>query len=284
MQLISIFVLLLLSLFQPASAAVTLPDKPVGFVTDFTGKLKAGEKQALEAKLATYKKTTSNEIIVVIIPSAEAMGESGLDTAAQAIGDKWKPGAKDKNNGLIILVSGTATPYKARIATGRGLEGAVPDIIANKIVQEVMKPLMNSGSFYEGIDAGIDALSKRIGNEFTPDKKATSAGQMSSLAIVGICILGVLIAFFVGMLTPFISLIVGVAAAWIAFTFGWIVLLGAVVGYIVGMLGRALRTSGSSADMSDIATGGVDLSSVGDVVGDVISAAGDIAGGGGGDI
>ena len=107
---------------------------------------------------------------------------------------------------------------------------------------------------------------------------------MSSLAIVGICILGVLIAFFVGMLTPFISLIVGVAAAWIAFTFGWIVLLGAVVGYIVGMLGRALRTSGSSADMSDIATGGVDLSSVGDVVGDVISAAGDIAGGGGGDI
>ena len=294
MRLISLFLALFFSFFMNTNAAITLSDKPVGFVTDFTSKLNVSEKQALEAKLAAYKASTSNEIVVVIIPSPMVMGEAALSTAAQAIADKWKPGMKDKNNGLIILVSGTAEPYKVRIATGRGLEGALPDILANKIVQEVIKPKMNSGAFYEGLDQGIDAITTRIGTEFTADKKHASDKGMSIVAIAGILLLAAVIAFFVGMLSVFISTIVGAAAVWLAFSFGWLLLLGASAGLGLGFLGRIARnaTTGGGSNSSDgggaIFYGGGGSSSssetsIAEVVSDVVSAAGDFAGGGGGD-
>lgn len=147
----------------PASA-FDIPQND-GFVTDTVGVVTQEQDQELEQTLAAYKQETSNEIAVIIVQTLS--GASIADTAVE-IGRKWGVGGAEKNNGILILVS-----YEERevfIATGYGLEGAVPDIVAKGVVEEDMVPHFRDGEYGEGIAAAVDALKKHIGGEYTADR------------------------------------------------------------------------------------------------------------------
>lgn len=156
-----------LSLFialAPVASAVQIPAND-GFITDGVGIITEEQDAELEKTLTDYQALTSNEIAVVIVRNMS--GASIADTATELL-RRWGVGAEGKDNGIVMLID-----YENRemfIATGYGLEGAVPDIAAKGIGQKDIVPHFREGEYYEGILAGIDALKRHIGGEYTADR------------------------------------------------------------------------------------------------------------------
>jgi uncharacterized protein len=141
-----------------------------GYVTDVAHLMTDQQKQTLDDSLKTYESTTSNQLAVLTIPSL-----SGADIAdfSLAVFRKWRIGDKQKNNGALLVVA-----YQERkiwIATGYGLEGALPDLIIKGIVEKDILPPFRDGNYYEGIATGLDSMEKHIGGEYTADRYATTA-------------------------------------------------------------------------------------------------------------
>lgn len=160
---ISLFAAFALLTATPALAIDVPPND--GFVTDAAGVLPADAEAAMETDLEAYARETSNEIAVLAVPN---LGGDDIADAAVEVGRKWGVGGQQNDNGILILLS-----YEDRqvfIATGYGLEGAVPDIVAKGIVEEDMLPSFRDGDFAEGIAEGIESLKKHIGGEYTAER------------------------------------------------------------------------------------------------------------------
>jgi uncharacterized protein len=100
---------------------------------------------------------------------------------------EWKPGTADRDNGVVILVS--RNPRKARIETGYGMEGVLPDITAKHIIEERMVPYFKENDFYRGFDNAVDAIIQAAAGEYKAIPKNTqgrgpSIQSMIILAIV----------------------------------------------------------------------------------------------------
>lgn len=139
-----------------------------GFVTDTANLLSEDEEFTLESHLQMYQKETSNEIAVVTLQSLS--GAVASDVAVE-IGRKWGVGS-EKNNGILMLIS--YADHEIWIATGYGLEGVVPDLVAHGIASKDMTPFFRNAEYFQGIEAGILALQKHIGGEYTADRYASS--------------------------------------------------------------------------------------------------------------
>lgn len=136
-----------------------------GYVTDLAGVITAEQDSELEAALSAYKKETSNEIAFLIVPSLS--GAVIADLAVET-GRQWKVGATEKNNGIVVVVA--LLERNMFMATGTGLEGAVPDIVAKGIIDEVMAPRFRNGEYAEGIADAIEALKGHIAGEYSADR------------------------------------------------------------------------------------------------------------------
>ncbi len=157
---IGAFVLLTLS---GSAYALDIPVND-GLVTDEADLFTPEQEEALRTDLLNYERETTNQIAVVTLKTLD--GEDGMEAAVE-IGRAWGVGTEN-DNGILILVA-----YEDRtvtIATGYGLEGAVPDLVAHGITEETMTPYFKDGEFYEGIAAGIDDLKKHIGGEYTAER------------------------------------------------------------------------------------------------------------------
>src|SRR5574338_192156 len=141
------------------------PSPPV-LVNDFTGNfLTAEQKDALERKLVAYDDSTSTQIAVVIVESLQDY--SAVDYAV-ALGRKWGVGGKQFNNGVVILIStgGKEGDRDAFIATGYGMEGAIPDITAKSILDNELIPDLKAGNHYRALDRATDAIIQAAAGEY----------------------------------------------------------------------------------------------------------------------
>ena len=171
-----------------------LPAKPSTLVTDYTNTLTADEKQRLETKLDAFDDSTSTQIAVLIIKS---VGQYDINEYAQKVGRSWGIGQKGKNNGLIILVA--LGDRKVSIQTGYGVEGVVPDVITNEIIQNDIKPRFKAGDYFGGLNAATDDLIKYTKGEYKGDKKPSGKGGGSAAGfIVLIIVVIILISIFRG--------------------------------------------------------------------------------------
>lgn len=155
-----IFFVCSLGLWITAVTAQSVPEY-TGFVNDYAGLLDNSQRSALEKKLTEFKKSTSNEIAVCIESSLNGNDEQ---QRSLHIAEVWGIGHKDRSNGILIYIS--ANDRALFIQVGKGLEGAVPDIIANRISDNIMIPEFREGRYYEGISKGIDALMEASRGEY----------------------------------------------------------------------------------------------------------------------
>lgn len=162
-----IWLLIGLSVFAQIEKQLPEAPVPMRYVVDLTGTLTTDQQQTLEYKLKSYEDTTSTQIEVVIIASTHDYDPAEYATA---LGRKWGVGQKGKNNGLIFLIA--KDDRKVFIAPGYGLEGAIPDITAKQIIDDIVVPNFKGNDFYGGINQGIDALILAAKGEFKVDKKA----------------------------------------------------------------------------------------------------------------
>src|SRR3989338_1672874 len=145
------FALLCLFLLPVFVMAFVVPAKPVTYVNDYAKMLSDEEVTALETKLQSFERNTTNEIAVVTITSLDV---DTVENVAQDIFTEWGIGKTDKNNGVLLLVA--VDDRQARIHTGYGVEGNLPDITTFYIQQEVMIPSFRTGDYYVGIDRAVD--------------------------------------------------------------------------------------------------------------------------------
>lgn len=126
--------------------------------------LSAQEERQLEQKLIAYNDTTSTQIVVVTLRSLN--GAAASDYATE-LGRQWGVGQQGKDNGVVVLVS--REDRRIFIATGYGLEGAIPDAVASRIVRNIITPNFREGNFYLGLSQATDALIAAARGEFTAD-------------------------------------------------------------------------------------------------------------------
>src|SRR6476659_1877451 len=144
--------LLLLAKYGVAQKIFDKPNPPRA-VNDFGNFLEPFQREALEKKIRNYNDSTSSAIVIVTVPDLQ-----GYDIAELALKylRQWGIGTKEKDNGVLILVS--KAERKARIETGRGMEGVLPDILAKRIIDERMVPYFKENDYYRGFDNAIDAI------------------------------------------------------------------------------------------------------------------------------
>lgn len=181
---------------QPPSTAPapTLPDgtlavPPLARVTDTAGVLDAAGRAQLEAKLAGFEQARGTQIAVVVVPTTQP---EPIADFANRIGGAWKIGRAGVGDGVLIAVA--VKDRRAWISVARALEGALPDIIANRITREQMGPLFAKGDFAGGLNAGVDAVMRRVEGEGLP----TPAGIPRERVDAGESVMTVLIPLIIG--------------------------------------------------------------------------------------
>ena len=159
--------LVLLFAFTLAGADVAVPPL-TSRVTDLTGTLSGGAVARIEAKLANLEAKKGSQLAVLIVPTTqpEEIEQYGIRVA-----EAWKLGRKDVDDGAILLVA--KNDRRVRIEVGQGLEGALPDAIANRIITESITPHFKQADYDGGVEAGIDKMISVVNGEPLPppDKK-----------------------------------------------------------------------------------------------------------------
>lgn len=153
---IFLFLFLFLVLVAPGAAfgaGPAVPPVPTRFVTDKAGVLSAGTAARLEQRLESFERETSDQFLVYterVVPEGTTLEEYTV-ACAQA----WRAGQARRKNGMILFVFPES--HKVRLEVGYGLEGAMPDALAHRILDEQVLPRFRTGDYDGGIVAGVDA-------------------------------------------------------------------------------------------------------------------------------
>jgi uncharacterized protein len=191
---LSLILLLFSFSFVQAQIEKELPQRPQPpkLVVDYTNTLAPDQIQALENKLDAFDDSTSNQIAIVIV---ESTGDRDISDFAVALGRAWGIGNKEFNNGILLLVA--KADRKMWIATGYGLEGALPDATAKQIIENEIKPNFKENDFYRGLDEGTDAIIASTKGEYTAPEHYRKVKEKRGIpAIVILIIVFIILSIF----------------------------------------------------------------------------------------
>lgn len=181
---------LLLIMFSAFGFAQDFPAKPNKLVNDYTGTLSTEQIQRLERKLVAFDDSTSIQVAIAILKS---VGEYDINDYALQLGRAWGVGTKGKDNGVMIVVA--LGDRKISIQTGYGVEGVLPDMYTRRIIENDIKPHFKTGAYFEGLDAGTNAIISLSKGEYKNDKPKVSkrSGSGGSGIVIIIIIIVVVI-------------------------------------------------------------------------------------------
>ncbi|HQS81059.1 MAG TPA: YgcG family protein [Thiobacillus sp.] len=188
------FGFLLATLALLAWAQVAVPDLSRR-VTDLTATLSADQVAALESKLAAFEAQQGSQIAVLLLPTTqpEDIAQFGIRVAEQ-----WKIGREKIDDGVILIVA--KDDRKLRLEVGYGLEGAIPDAIAKRVIAETITPYFKAGDYYGGIDAGVQQLMRVIEGEPLPPPPREAGGNGGDGAFVMLIVGGMIAGWLLSLL------------------------------------------------------------------------------------
>jgi len=252
------------SLFGIARAEVPVPALKAR-VTDLTGTLSAQQKGELESRIAAYEARRGSQIAVLLLPTTKP---EEIEQYSIRVAEAWKIGRKGVDDGLILIVA--KDDRRLRIEVGYGLEGAIPDSVAKRVIEERITPRFRAGDFYGGVRDGVDQLIRLAAGEKLPVPQARAdRGQPSPdnwfdyliPAIVFIVIAGGVLKAVLGRVPGSLATGAGLGlVAWLLFGIT-IAAAAAVIGFLLVFTntgtGRGGRwSSGSGGSSSDWSGGG----------------------------
>jgi uncharacterized protein len=231
--------------FALASADVAVPPLTAR-VTDLTGTLSGGAVARIEAKLADLEAKKGSQVAVLIVPTTQP---EEIEQYGIRVEDTWKLGRKGVDDGAYLIVA--KNDRRVRIEVSYGLEGALPDAVANRIVTETITPHFKVGDYDGGVEAGVNQIISVINGEPlpAPDKKwerHNGLGNMLPLLLIVVFVAsGVLRAIF-GRL--FGSVATGGLAGGIVWLLSHVIPIGVGAGVFAFLF--ALLTGGSRSGWS----------------------------------
>ena len=217
---------------QAADALVAVPPLKAR-VTDLSGTLSRDQAAALEAGLARFEKERGSQIAVLLVPTTQP---ETIEAYSIRVVEQWKLGRKGIDDGILILVA--KDDRKLRIEVGRGLEGAVPDAVAKRIVAEVIGPRFKDGDYHGGLQAGVAKLQAVIAGEALPPPKSSSRSGSTEMDLETLFIVAMVIATMLGaVMNRWFGRIGGsTVTSGVVGGLAWLVtgsLLAAIVGFIL---------------------------------------------------
>lgn len=238
---------LLISGTAQAEVAVPVLTKRV---TDLTSTLDAGQRQLLENKLSAFESGKGSQIAVLIVPTTQP---ETIDQYGIRVVEAWKLGRKGVDDGVLLLIA--KDDRKLRIEVGYGLEGALSDVTAKRIVSDVISPHFKNQDFYGGIDAGLDSIFKVVSGEALPppspasrDDSGVDIGSTFGLAFLVFFIGNIVLRQWLGLL-PSGMVVGGVIGAlvWFAMLSLFWAGLAAAGAFLLSLLFGAGRGGGGSS-------------------------------------
>jgi uncharacterized protein len=165
------------------------------FSKEFPDFISPNEEAQLEQKLQGFARKTSNQIVVVIV---DDLGGIEPWSFATEIGQKWGVGQNKFENGVVLLIkpTGGKNQRKTHIAVGYGLEGAIPDLTAKRIVDSELLPNFRQGLFYRGIDQATTVLMQLAVGEYNSEEYAKKKENPLGAIVVLIIIFAVVLLIF----------------------------------------------------------------------------------------
>ncbi|MCF6203237.1 MAG: YgcG family protein [Methylococcaceae bacterium] len=145
-------------------------------VTDLTGTLSRSQKQRLEQNLLQFESSEGSQLAILIVHSTQP---ESIEQYAFRVAEQWKLGRKEVDDGVLLLVA--KNDRKLRIEVGYGLEGAIPDAIAKRVISDIITPYFKIGDFYGGISSGAEQLTKLIIGEPLPPPSQSYENQQSTI-------------------------------------------------------------------------------------------------------
>jgi uncharacterized protein len=215
-----------------AAADVAVPPL-TGRVVDLTGTLSSDQIAAQTQRLKDLEKRKGSQVAVLIVPTTQP---ETIEQYALRVAEAWKIGRRKIDDGALLVVA--KDDHKLRIEVGYGLEGALTDVTARRIIDEVIAPRFRTGDFAGGIDAGITRIISVIDGEPLPaPAPEASQGQdidLDTLAsfwpfiLVGALMIG-------GFLRALLGRLLGsVAAGGIIGAIAWLLLGSLIAAVAVG--------------------------------------------------
>ncbi len=207
-------------------------------VVDLTGTLDAAQRQTLDSRLRAFEQRKGSQVAVLIVPrtAPETIEQYGIRVAEQ-----WKVGRRKVDDGAILLVA--KEERTLRIEVGYGLEGALNDATAKRIVDDVIVPRFRAGDFAGGIDAGVDAMLRVIDGEPLPEPAPTASVDTGPLGLLPFLFVGAM------MLSGLLRALLGrgkgaMVAGGVLGLAGWLLsgtvllaVVAAIVGFFVTLAG-----------------------------------------------
>lgn len=227
--------LFLLLILGAALVRAEVPAPPLkARVTDLTGTLSAQQAAQLEQRLQAFEAKKGSQIAVLIVPTTKP---EEIEQYSIRVAEQWKLGRKAVDDGVLLLIA--KEDKKLRIEVGRGLEGAIPDAIAKRIISEIIVPQFKQGNFFAGIEVGVERIIGVIEGEPLPAPTSRSGVSKASfdqfetafvIAVFGL-IAGSFLAALIGRFIA--GAVTGSAAGLIAGLLLSSLIFGVVVGVIV---------------------------------------------------
>jgi uncharacterized protein len=165
------FLILLLCCLSVAAFGLDVP-RLQGYVNDYAGMISPSVKSRIVEELRVFEQSDSTQIVLLTIPSLE--GEE-IEEFGIKVTDAWKIGQQQKDNGVLLIVS--KQDRKVRIEVGRGLEGKLTDLMAGRIIDQVIKPRFRQGDFDGGFAAAVSSLIGATRGEFKGGERPVQRGQ-----------------------------------------------------------------------------------------------------------
>jgi len=187
-------------------------------VTDLTQTLTPEQSAALEQALRAFEERKGSQIAVLLVPTTQP---ETIEQYSIRVADAWKIGRKGIDDGVIFLIA--KNDRAMFIEVGTGLQGALPDVIASRIIRDAVTPHFKAGEFYLGITAGVDRIVRTIDGEALPPPKRRAMnvdghiGNALPVLLIGVFVVGGILRAIFGR-------------------FGGAALASGVVGFIVWLL------------------------------------------------
>ena len=238
-QLLLLGAMLMLASGNIDAALVAIPTLQA-HVVDLTQTLTSEQKDRLEQKLVDFEAQKGSQIAILLLPSTQP---EDIAQYSIRVVDVWKLGRKKVDDGVLILVA--KDDHKMRIEVGYGLEGAIPDLTAKRIISETMAPRFKQGDFFGGLNGSVDQLMGLIAGEALPSGSSIPSAEADPARLLPVLFFGVIIlgAILRAILGHFFG---GLAAGGIIGTLAWLLGGGILMAAVFGLMAFLFTLIGPS--------------------------------------
>lgn len=206
-------------------------------VMDTANMLQPATRAELNQQLLEFSRQHGSQIIVLTVPAISP--ETPFDYATRVM-DNWKPGRKGIDDGVLLLL--VRDEHKTFLAPGRGLEGAIPDVYAKRILDDVLRPQLRANNADGGVREAVNQLEKLInGEKLSVQQSAHQESDDSGSTIFGILLLIFIAGSFLKNI--FGNTLGSAIVGFLVLSFGWYsgwslfaAIIGAILAFIIALI------------------------------------------------